>query len=419
MNRYMKGIGHLIKERVFMKKRLLSFIMSSLFTASLISSLSVYAEDSQFQKYTYNELSEMTDDEFLELVKHQKGKDYACYMFGNDDVSDETKLEKYLQSPNLPEFDISDSYIIPDSFTNDILNTFEEPSYYAYKQFINGKASPYLVFYVDRYKKMSTNITAEAFGYPKDWKLTIYDGVYEPFPGYKRQLHEYRVDVPMDVITDFEKYVRLEYSYDSVRGDFYSDNPYGINYFAELENQFVLLGNICSNIYGDANCDYEVDMSDAVLIMQALANPNKYGIDGTAEHHLTEQGKLNADMNGDRLTVGDAQSIQEKLLGLSDDENKQLNQNGTTDSNDLERTGALLKQFIAEQKDNGNYAFSNSNVYSQEDFKDNEGSIPEPFKDKIVVEYLGHKRKEVLESVKEFMENNNISEDLVFFIELQ
>ena len=81
--------------------------------------------------------------------------------------------------------------------------------------------------------------------------------------------------------------------------------------------------------------------------------------------------------------------------------------------------GALLKQFIAEQKDNGNYAFSNSNVYSQEDFKDNEGSIPEPFKDKIVVEYLGHKRREVLESVKEFMENNNISEDLVFFIELQ
>ena len=174
-----------------------------------------------------------------------------------------------------------------------------------------------------------------------------------------------------------------------------------------------------STVKGDTNCDGSVDMSDAVLIMQALANPNKYGIDGTAEHHLTSIGKENGDMNGDGLTVGDAQAIQEKLLGLSDDEDKQLNQNGTTDSNDLERTGALLKQFIAEQKDNGNYAFSISNVYSQEDFKDNEGSIPEPFKDKIVVEYLGHKRKEVLESVKEFMENNNISEDLVFFIELQ
>lgn len=68
---------------------------------------------------------------------------------------------------------------------------------------------------------------------------------------------------------------------------------------------------------GDANCDGDVDMSDVVLIMQALANPNKYGTEGTAEHHLTEQGKLNGDMNGDGLTVGDAQAIQMKLLGLS------------------------------------------------------------------------------------------------------
>ena len=68
--------------------------------------------------------------------------------------------------------------------------------------------------------------------------------------------------------------------------------------------------------YGDANCDGSVDMADAVLIMQALANPNKYGIDGTAEHHLTEQGKLNGDMDGDGLTVGDALAIQRKLLGL-------------------------------------------------------------------------------------------------------
>ena len=56
-------------------------------------------------------------------------------------------------------------------------------------------------------------------------------------------------------------------------------------------------------------------MSDIVLIMQALANPNKYGENGTAAVHLTEQGKLNADMDGNGLTVGDAQAIQNKLLG--------------------------------------------------------------------------------------------------------
>ena len=160
-------------------------------------------------------------------------------------------------------------------------------------------------------------------------------------------------------------------------------------------------------------------MADAVLIMQALANPNKYGEFNTEFNYLTALGRLNGDMNGDGLTVGDAQAIQRKLLRLSDDENNQTDQNGTTDSNDLERTGALLKQFVAEQKDNGNLAFRLANVYSQEELKDIEGSIPEPYSDKIVVEYYHPNREKFLESVHEFMENNNISEELVLFVELQ
>ena len=68
------------------------------------------------------------------------------------------------------------------------------------------------------------------------------------------------------------------------------------------------------NVKGDANCDGQADMADVVLIMQALANPNKYGENGTAELHLTAQGKANADMDGNGLTVGDAQAIQKILL---------------------------------------------------------------------------------------------------------
>ena len=71
---------------------------------------------------------------------------------------------------------------------------------------------------------------------------------------------------------------------------------------------------------GDANCDDQMDMSDVVLIMQALANPNKYGENGTALNHLTGLGRLNADMDGDGLTVGDAQAIQMKLLGFTENE---------------------------------------------------------------------------------------------------
>jgi hypothetical protein len=79
---------------------------------------------------------------------------------------------------------------------------------------------------------------------------------------------------------------------------------------------YVSLKVIDDKIKGDANGDGTVDMSDVVLIMQALANPNKYGENGTAEVHLTAQGKANADMDGDGLTVGDAQAIQKMLLEL-------------------------------------------------------------------------------------------------------
>ena len=71
-------------------------------------------------------------------------------------------------------------------------------------------------------------------------------------------------------------------------------------------------------IKGDANCDSSFDLADAILIMQALANPNKYGEKGSSILHLTELGRANADMNGDGLTVGDAQEIQRELLGISD-----------------------------------------------------------------------------------------------------
>ena len=68
---------------------------------------------------------------------------------------------------------------------------------------------------------------------------------------------------------------------------------------------------------GDANTDNAVDMADAVLIMQALANPDKYGLSGTDEKHLTEQGSANADVEGENgLTTNDALAIQRYLLEL-------------------------------------------------------------------------------------------------------
>ena len=70
--------------------------------------------------------------------------------------------------------------------------------------------------------------------------------------------------------------------------------------------------------WGDANCDGDVDLADAVMILQSLASPNKYGLNGSDSHHITEQGILNGDVyeNGTKLTASDALSIQKFCLNL-------------------------------------------------------------------------------------------------------
>ena len=104
---------------------------------------------------------------------------------------------------------------------------------------------------------------------------------------------------------------------------------------------------------GDTNCDGQLDMADAVLIMQALANPNKYGENGTSEYHLTAQGKYNGDMDGDGLTVGDAQKIQMKLLGLNDEKIK-----------DLETINSMLTKFFEENDFYANSVLREYDEYS-------------------------------------------------------
>ena len=68
---------------------------------------------------------------------------------------------------------------------------------------------------------------------------------------------------------------------------------------------------------GDANCDAKVDISDAVLVLQSIANKDKYGLEGTDETHITAQGAANADVVGkDGVTTLDALEIQKYVAEL-------------------------------------------------------------------------------------------------------
>lgn len=63
-------------------------------------------------------------------------------------------------------------------------------------------------------------------------------------------------------------------------------------------------------VYGDANCDGKVDISDAVLVKCYLINSKKYS--------LTESGLANADVQGtgNGINAQDAVVIQKRVLGL-------------------------------------------------------------------------------------------------------
>jgi len=63
-------------------------------------------------------------------------------------------------------------------------------------------------------------------------------------------------------------------------------------------------------MWGDADVDGDVDITDAAKIMSYVANPEKYP--------LTPQGLINADVNqnGDGLSNMDALSIRKKLAQI-------------------------------------------------------------------------------------------------------
>ena len=69
---------------------------------------------------------------------------------------------------------------------------------------------------------------------------------------------------------------------------------------------------------GDANCDNKVDVSDAVLILQAISNSDKYGLNGTDPTCITAQGMINGDCSGnnDGITTRDALAVQKAVVGL-------------------------------------------------------------------------------------------------------
>ena len=73
-----------------------------------------------------------------------------------------------------------------------------------------------------------------------------------------------------------------------------------------------------TTLMGDANLDDQVNIADAVLVMQVATNPDKYGPDNR-KTGISQQGYINADVDGKKgLSNHDALLIQQFKLGLID-----------------------------------------------------------------------------------------------------
>ena len=98
------------------------------------------------------------------------------------------------------------------------------------------------------------------------------------------------------IVDDFFKNHSL---YESLKNEELSTAHVIETYVAETDE----LRNYDKILIGDANEDGDISLADAVLIMQALSNPDEFS--------LTEQGAINADYNGDgSVTTADALEIQ-------------------------------------------------------------------------------------------------------------
>ena len=85
---------------------------------------------------------------------------------------------------------------------------------------------------------------------------------------------------------------------------------------SESDTQIATAIKMAPTLLGDANLDDQVNIADAVLVMQVATNPDKYG-QGKTDVSIKPQGEVNADVDGKKgLSNADALLIQKFKLGL-------------------------------------------------------------------------------------------------------
>jgi len=135
--------------------------------------------------------------------------------------------------------------------------------------------------------------------------------------GYCSSLETLKILNPKCVMDDDSIYNEVVNKEHIFRGTIYADKMSPAYFYAsEHGYNFKELGD--EVFYGDSNCDGQIMLADSILILQTIANPDKFGENGTEAEHITEQGMINADCSGsgNGLTTKDALAVQKYILKL-------------------------------------------------------------------------------------------------------
>ena len=304
----------------FMKKRLLSFLTALVMTAV---AMPLYANASDYKTYTNIEdgLKDYTlVSEHLDISTYSRHYGDDCVLFKNADgmllilsplnsvcyvcIKDESKTNEIVDiiKYQLPDAKVDMNANGPNCirvYSNNNITKNEAQklcSVLSEKGIINNFEYMCDRFYV---AKLESDDIDNAY-------RTSTDGLGNIIRTLNTQLYDGIWQVS-EVLYDNTSNTEPQVSYDTA---LHINTEAVVPYFVPTSStkSDTSVTTLLTTVQGDANCDGRIDMSDAVLIMQTIANPSKY--------KLTEQGSKNADMDGDGVTNADALAIQKKLLKL-------------------------------------------------------------------------------------------------------
>lgn len=310
-----------------MKKRLMSFLTAVVMT---FTAMPLYANASDYETYTniYDGLKGYTlVSDHLDLTAYSLKYSNDCAVFKNADgklrilsplhsicyvyIKDESKtneivdiIKSQMRDTNI-DMQVNETNCIRIYSKNDISEDESEKlcSALTENNLINGFEYLRDRFYVaeleaDDIDNAYRTITDGLGNIGRILNTQLYDGIW--------QVSEVLYDSISKEETSISYDISLNINTEAVGPVFVSTSS------------TTSITTLLTTVQGDANCDGILNMADAVIIMQSLANPNKYGENGTDKNHITELGKKNADITGDNdgITNADALAIQKKLLKL-------------------------------------------------------------------------------------------------------